>query len=203
MSSVLVPLAAMAFADDVAPDEPAADGHFALSVGTGPRPLNTLTFGLTGLAARAGFPVGRVVPFASLAVHSVSGANTEDDRATRLGSTHLSAGLRVDLDERRAKGVVPYVLGAALGGRAGARTGSPSDDDWFGSGTFTLAMMAGVGLDGFVTRHLSLGAELGGLGAISNGGGREIADGRVDDEYGEFDTTVLTTFTALQVTVWR
>src|SRR5687768_13830306 len=99
LALLLLPSALAADGDDDGGGS-AADSRFALSVGTGPRPLNTLTFGLTGLAGRIALPVGRAVPWLGLSVQSFSGADFEEgEREDRYVSTasslHGSLGIRV------------------------------------------------------------------------------------------------------------
>lgn len=200
-------LAAVALAlPGVAAAEAPDESPFALSVGTGPRPLNTLTLGLTGLGVRAMLPLGRAVPYVGLAASSVSVADYEEgDRDARyvshVSTVHVSPGLRVDLAERGQDTVVlPFVTVGALAGRAQVRTGYADDqgEDWDVVGTTTLGGLAGIGVDAFVTRHLSIGAELGAMGALSLGSSRFAGE-----VYDQVDTTVLSSFTSLQATVWR
>jgi hypothetical protein len=188
----------------VAAAEAPAESPFALSIGTGPRPLDTLTLGLTGLGARAMLPLGRAIPFVGLSASSVTIADFNDGRRSerfisRVSSIHVSPGVRVDLATRGDDTVVlPYVAIGGLVGRAAVASGFADDDQLDAIGTTSFGLLGGLGFDGFVTRHLSLGAELGVMGALSLGASR--FDGDVEDR---FDTTVLTSFTSLQATVWR
>lgn len=194
------------------PPEPAADdgeSPYALSVGTGPRPLNTLTLGLTGLGARLMFPShATTFPWVGLSANSFSGSDFDPGlrsrrRVSGASAVHVSGGIRHDFTERKARAVVPYLTVGGLAGYGGTRGGTPAGDDWYKVGTSTVAVLAGFGFDGFLTPHLSLGAELGGMGAYSEGSSRDVENGNVDNRYSKTVTTVLTSFTSAQITVWR
>jgi hypothetical protein len=187
--------------------EPVGDG-FALSVGTGPRPISTATLGLTGLGARAMFPVGRAVPWVGLQVSSVGVASFDDgersDRfVTRASSVHGSGGLRFDLADRTARSVSSYALVGVMAGRATGASVDVADDYVYKSYTTTVLGLAGLGVDGFVSKHLSIGGELGVLGGKSYGNSLEVENGNPGESDGKAETTVFSSFTGLMLTVWR
>lgn len=191
--------------ESAAPEEAEPDDlgvPFALSVGTGPRPLNSLTLGLTGLAARALFPSEVVTPFVGLSITLGSVAafddgDREDAEVTGLTALSLSGGIRYDLVEHDETFVVPYLIAGLHGTRLGARVGEPGA---FDRAAFNeVGLFSSLGLDGFVTPHLSLGAEIGGFVAFEFGSDRD-EDGDVNTRH---QVVFLTATTALQVTVWR
>lgn len=180
----------------------------ALSVGTGPRPISTATLGLTGLGARVLFPAGGVVPWVGLqatraGVATFDDGERDDRYETAATALHGSAGVRIDLTERRAKNVAPYVTVGALAGRAAIVSTDVADDYRYVVGTTTVAGLAGFGLDGFVTKHLSIGGELGAFAGQSFGRDKEIDEGDVEKGDEKVTTTILSSFTGLMITVWR
>ena len=201
--------------------EPGAEGvggterTIALSMGTGPLPLNTLTLGLSGLAARVMFPKGTLVPFVSLALNS--GKATEDDGGglgkSFNGATTVTAsgGIRVD-GGARLKGVaIPYGIGAAMLSHATLKDGQVDPDALDKTGMTVAGLMGGFGMDGFVTSHLSFGAELGGTAITAFGKTSPYQDplATTTSSSGlpasdpEHDEGFLSVYTALQMTVWR
>jgi opacity protein-like surface antigen len=177
-------------------DEP-QDIPFALSIGTGPVPVNLLTLGLTGLAGRAMFPGEVVTPYVGVGVSTGTvSAFQEGERSERdiVGLTALSihGGIRAELVERTHSLAVPYVVAGALLANVSAREGSPGEVDT--TSETIVGAMGSLGLDGFVTEHLSIGAELGVLGSYAFG----------SDEGGDSknDAVVVSATTGLFVTVW-
>jgi hypothetical protein len=170
---------------------------FAMSIGTGPVPVNLLTLGLTGLAGRAMFPGEVITPYVGVGVNSATVSSfQEGERSERdiVGLTALSihGGIRADLTERSHTLAVPYVVAGALLANVGARTGEPGEVDRVSE---TIVGATGsLGLDGFVTEHLSIGAELGVLASYAFG-----ADEGGDNKN---DVAVVSATTGLYVTVW-
>lgn len=165
----------------------------ALSVGTGPRPLNTLTGGLTGMGARILFPGTSVFPWVGAAYHLVSSREEyrDDPYVTNLSTATVSLGIRGELGEGDFTGVDPYVIAGIFGNRAGVRSGDGRFEDR--SSVLTLGVTAAFGLEGFLTEHLSVGVEVG--GTVGRGTGMGEAS----------DTTGwgVSTLSAAQLTVWK
>lgn len=176
------------------------ESPWALSVGTGPQPLNTLTLGLTGAGARLLLPGQRVSPYFGAGVTSASvGSWSEGDYGARYvtrGTTaNLTVGLRVDARQPEDD-LVPYGAFAVLGNWTSAKSGTAralDGENGFGGGGY-----AALGLDGFLTPHFSIGAELGAMGVYWAGANEY--DGNVDTHTG---VLVLTSAATLQATVWR
>lgn len=194
-------------AAEAADEEPVGDG-VALSVGTGPRPLSQVTLGLTGLGARVLLPGTTLSPWVGLqatrAAVSAFDQGERDDRYTSSASAvHGSLGLRWDLTERKARSVSPYVIAGALAGRAAVASRDVADDQKYVSATTTVAGTAGLGFDGFLSRHVSLGGELGAIGGVSSGSSASVDGGNKDRDDEKVQTTVLTSFTGVMLTVWR
>lgn len=173
----------------------------AISVGTGPMPLDDLTLGLSGLGGRIMVPFGSVVPFVGLGhagatTASWSEGDEEDRYQVSLAATSVSGGVRYSLTPDH-KGVVPYgaaCLNLMYGAIAAGQVDDQGTVDAFGAGA-----LFGVGLDGFLTEHLSIGAEFGAQGAWWSGGSHD-SDG---DPGSFFGGTEFSIYTAAAVTVWR
>lgn len=187
------------------PDTPS----IGFSAGTGPRPLQSLTLGLTGLGARMLIPAGEVVvPYVGVAATLGSVASFEEGSrneafVTGGSAVHGSAGVRFDLAERQAGHLVPYVLTGALVGRVSGWTTDKGGDSRDATGSTTFGGLAGLGLDAFVARPVSVGAEVGGFGAVSTASSK-FRDGSVSGKDEEvLSTTLVTTFTSVMLTVWR
>jgi hypothetical protein len=179
----------------------------ALSLGTGPLPVDTLTLGLTGLAARVMFPKGTLVPFAGLAYDTGRLSTTSngggDSSKYRTGATAvtLSGGARIDGGARLSGDVIPYFLAAGMLSHGSVKNGEVDPDESLEeTGITAVGALAGFGLDGFVTSHLSLGAELGGAVFTAWGKTKYDGGGANDDEH---DEGLVSAYTALQLTVWR
>lgn len=200
---LLTGLLPFALAEEPASSPPAGESAapepspFALSVGTGPRPLNTLTLGLTGMGARILFPEEGVYPWFGGAYNALSVSSGEGDGryVTALTTWTLNAGVRAPLGKGpRFQGVDPYLGVGAFVNRTGARDGEPADNDWYRTNGVTLGATAAFGLEGYLTPHLSVGLELGGSGGWFSGGAE-------DDTL--FDVLAISTLSAAQLTVWR
>jgi hypothetical protein len=178
-------------------------GGLALSIGTGPMPLDTLTLGLGGLGARVMFPgAGRAYPYANLAHTSVSTVVGDEDedkgdlQRVSLSVSSIGGGLRVDLRDRGVD-LLPYVAGGGVFSTYGVKSGTKSGDFDVTralGGQFT----GGVGLDAFLIPVLSIGAEVGGIGMIYNG-----KSSYQEDVYGTHKVSGFGTYAAVSATVWR
>jgi hypothetical protein len=195
----------MALADEPAGSSPAAEPEkppepapYALSVGTGPRPLNTATLGLTGLGARILLPAEGLYPWLGAAYNagSVSTGSDVDRYVTRVSTWTLSAGVRGAVGKGpQFVGVDPYLCAGVFVNRAGTHSGYPSDEEWDSTASgVTLGSTVAFGLEGYLTPHLSVGVELGGSGGWFTGA--------IEDEP-ENRALVLSTLSAAQITVWR
>lgn len=179
-------------APPVAPAEVGAPS-LALSVGTGPRPLNTLTGGLSGMGARILLPGTSIFPWFGGAYHMLSSreAYRDDAFVTNLSAATVSLGVRGELGGDDFAGVDPYVVAGLFGSRAGYRSGDHRFEER--SSVLTVGATAAFGLEGFLTEHLSVGAEIGGTVGRATGIG----------EAGDASGWALSTLSAAQLTVWR
>lgn len=183
------------------PTEASGERGLAISVGTGPQPLDTITLGITGLGARVLLPAGKGRIVLSGGHTSARGSSFPDtgfaDRDFfRLGGTTVLAGYRGGSPPDEAA-VVPYGIGGPMLMRGVTGEGSPGNDV-FRNSLWAVGALVGVGVDGFVNRHVSAGVELGGLGGIALGGNRWR--GESDDQFSGF---ALSTYASAQLTVWK
>jgi len=196
-------LALPALAEDEAPDTSASSGKsIALSVGTGPRPLDTLTFGLIGLGARVILVNDRKFDPVFGFSHTSGGVSnfpeeSFDDRFfTRVGSTSGFLGLKGGTAPPDDTGVMAYGIVCGMMTRQAIGNGEPGDV--FHSGGWGVGAQGGFGLDGFLAPGLSVGAEVGGIGIVYMGGSN--FEGDVDDQ---FTALAMTSYASAQVTVWK
>ncbi len=187
-------------ADTPAPAAPVATEEapgYALSVGTGPRPLNTLSLGLTGMGARFLVPGSGIYPWFGVAYHSftLTEGDDDDDRWVSSASTWtVSAGVRGPLGGgTRYEGVDPYATVGVFANRVGLRSGDP-DEDWDRTNGMTFGTTAAFGLEGHLNRHLSVGLEIGATAGHFTGGNEDSGTSRA---------LVVTSLSAAQLTVWK
>ncbi len=127
------------------------------------------------------------------------------DGAVEIGHTQV-VGLaceHVGVDRQAVAAGLDQRAGRALAGRAAIVSTDVADDYRYVVGTTTVAGLAGFGLDGFVTKHLSIGGELGAFAGQSFGRDKEIDEGDVEKGDEKVTTTILSSFTGLMITVWR
>jgi len=191
-----------ASAEDTAPANDPKGKGVGLSVGTGPQPIDRFTLGLLGLGGRVILVNEKrfdpVIGFShtSARLSSFPEDSFGDRDFTRLGTTTGFFGVRGGGAPRADAGVVAYGIGGGLLTRQAVGNGEPGEVARAG-GT-GLGGLAGLGLDAFLAPGLSVGAELGGLGVFYLGGSR--FDGSVEDR---ISGLVLSSFAAVQVTVWK
>jgi hypothetical protein len=204
LSTILVSLVPVnpASAQDEAPPSTDSGKNIALSVGTGPRPLDTLTLGLTGLGGRLILvdeaKLDTVIGFSHTSgrVSSFPEDSFGDRFFTRVGTTTAFVGMRGGSKPLGDTEVMAYGIGGALLTRQVSGGGEPNDV--FHSGGYGLGGVGGFGLDGFLAPGLSVGAELGGIAIYYMGGNR--FDGTSEIEFSGFG---LSSYASLQVTVWK
>jgi len=198
----LCALSLPAAADDDPPEDDPSGKGIGLSVGTGPRPLDTLTLGLLGLGGRLILVNDKKLdPVLGLshtsAVLSDFPESSFGDRSfTRLGTTTGFFGLRGGTPPPDDTGVLAYGIGGAMLTRQAIGSGEPGEVMHVGG--LGIGGLAGFGLDAFLATGLSVGAELGGLGVFYLGGSR--FDGSVE---GQFSGLALSSYASVQVTVWK
>ncbi len=189
--------------------EPTDDARFGLSVGTGPRPFQALTLGLTGLGARVFVPTtSRVTPWlgASATVAKASSFDEgfqSDAVVVGASAVHASGGIRADTRDPADHMLIPYVLVGGLAGRVSVWEKYKEFEERFSSGSTSFGLFAGLGLDAFLTPDLSIGGEFGGFGAVSTGSSKTVFAGSKDKGDALVGTTVITTYSSLMITVWR
>ena len=192
-----------ALADDDAPAETSGSGKsIAISVGTGPRPLDTLTFGLTGLGARVILVNDKkfdpILGFShtSGGVSNFPESSFGDRFFTRVGTTTGFLGLRGGTAPPEGSGVMAYGVVGGMVTRQAVGNGEPNDV--FHVGGWGIGGQGGFGLDGFLAEGLSVGAEIGGIGILYQGGSQFA--GETDDK---FSGLAMTSYASVQVTVWK
>jgi len=184
------------------PSDPPTSKSVALSVGTGPQPLDTLTLGLLGLGGRVILVNDKrfdpVIGFShtSGGVSDFPESGFSDRTFTRLGTTTGFIGLKGGTPPKDDSGVLAYGIGGAMLTKQGIATGQQGDA--FHTGGLGIGVLGGFGLDAFLGKGISAGAELGGLGFTYFGSSR--FDGTVE---GRVTGLALSSYASVQVTVWK